>query len=106
MQHSVQVISPHDFRLLSLPCVVAVQASITANTYVVSGSAETKSMQDLMPNILSQLGPNAIQSLLASMQKGGKGGIEQMLAGLGGLGGAGGDDMPELEENFEDVSKE
>merc|ERR1719199_552037 len=32
-----------------------VQASIAANTYVVSGHAETKKLQDLLPGIINQL---------------------------------------------------
>lgn len=35
-----------------------VQASIAANTYVVSGHAETKKLQDLLPGIINQLGPD------------------------------------------------
>ena len=34
------------------------QASIAANTYVVSGHAETKKLQDLLPGIINQLGPD------------------------------------------------
>ena len=34
-----------------------VQASIAANTYVVSGNCETKKLQDLLPGIINQLGP-------------------------------------------------
>merc|ERR1712072_1628700 len=42
-----------------------VQASIAANTYVVSGQCETKNLQDLLPGIINQMGPEN----LASMQK-------------------------------------
>mmetsp|Transcript_29146 Transcript_29146/g.93268 ORF Transcript_29146/g.93268 Transcript_29146/m.93268 type:complete len:82 (-) Transcript_29146:2006-2251(-) len=38
-----------------------VQASIGANTYVVSGPSETKQLQDLLPGILNQLGADNIQ---------------------------------------------
>jgi hypothetical protein len=34
---------------------LAVQASIAANTYVISGHAETKRLQDLLPGILNQV---------------------------------------------------
>eukprot|EP00295_Goniomonas_pacifica_P034355 CAMPEP_0175976686 /NCGR_PEP_ID=MMETSP0108-20121206/44651_1 /TAXON_ID=195067 ORGANISM="Goniomonas pacifica, Strain CCMP1869" /NCGR_SAMPLE_ID=MMETSP0108 /ASSEMBLY_ACC=CAM_ASM_000204 /LENGTH=114 /DNA_ID=CAMNT_0017306599 /DNA_START=8 /DNA_END=348 /DNA_ORIENTATION=+ len=34
-----------------------VQASIGANTYVISGHAENKKLQDLLPGIINQLGP-------------------------------------------------
>merc|ERR1712100_218180 len=40
-----------------------VQASIAANTYVVSGKAEEKSLNDLLPHILPQLGPGALNGL-------------------------------------------
>lgn len=35
-----------------------VQASIAANTYVVSGPSQTKKLQDLLPGIINQLGPD------------------------------------------------
>lgn len=53
-----------------------VQANFQANTYVVSGKAEKKTVDELMPGILPQLGINnmaALQEymkLLASMDKG------------------------------------
>merc|ERR1712139_280581 len=40
-----------------------VQASIAANTYVVSGPSQTKKLQDLLPGIVSQLGPDNLASL-------------------------------------------
>jgi nascent polypeptide-associated complex subunit beta len=40
-----------------------VQASIAANTYVVSGHAETKKLQDLLPGIINQLGPDNLANL-------------------------------------------
>merc|ERR1711990_579293 len=53
-----------------------VQASIAANTYVISGHAETKRLQDLLPGILNQLGPDNLSSLkeIASQYKGDEGG--------------------------------
>ena len=46
-----------DGRDLNLPLAVlwSVQASIAANTYVISGHAETKRLQDLLPGILNQV---------------------------------------------------
>merc|ERR1711991_994380 len=38
-----------------------VQASIAANTYVVSGQCETKSLQELLPGIINQLGPETLR---------------------------------------------
>jgi len=40
-----------------------VQAAITANTYVVSGNAETKKLGDLLPGIITQLGPDSLEQL-------------------------------------------
>ncbi|KAJ0988694.1 hypothetical protein J5N97_007050 [Dioscorea zingiberensis] len=40
-----------------------VQASIAANTWVVSGSPQTKKLQELLPGILSQLGPDNLDNL-------------------------------------------
>ncbi|XP_039125021.1 basic transcription factor 3-like [Dioscorea cayenensis subsp. rotundata] len=40
-----------------------VQASIGANTWVVSGSPQTKNLQDLLPGIISQLGPDNLDNL-------------------------------------------
>ena len=82
-----------------------VQASIAANTYVISGHAETKKLQDLLPGIINQLGPDNLASLKKMAQEGGFG------PGAAGGGGASGgakmeaiaddDDMPELVDNFE-----
>jgi nascent polypeptide-associated complex subunit beta len=77
-----------------------VQASIAANTYVVSGNCETKKLTDLLPGIISQLGPDNLEELkkiYASYTDDDK-------------KAAGGDDdddddLPELVDNFEDVSK-
>ncbi|XP_074579439.1 nascent polypeptide-associated complex subunit beta-like [Curcuma longa] len=40
-----------------------VQASIAANTWVVSGSPQTKKLQDLLPGIINQLGPDNLEHL-------------------------------------------
>lgn len=40
-----------------------VQASIGANTWVVSGSPQTKRLQDLLPGIINQLGPDNLANL-------------------------------------------
>lgn len=71
-----------------------VQASIAANTYVVSGASETRSLESMMPGILNQMG-----------------GDMELMKGASGIGGeapdAGGDDedeVPDLVENFEEAS--
>ncbi|CAA7043108.1 unnamed protein product [Microthlaspi erraticum] len=40
-----------------------VQASIAANTWVVSGTPQTKKLQDILPQIISQLGPDNLDNL-------------------------------------------
>ncbi|KAI8467636.1 MAG: NAC domain-containing protein [Monoraphidium minutum] len=82
-----------------------VQASIAANTYVVSGPSQTKSMADMIP-------PN-LQQMLAQMQGMGGGDLQKLMAQMqaGGAGGAGmmeeeDDDVPELVENFDETAKE
>ncbi|KIZ04989.1 Transcription factor BTF3 [Monoraphidium neglectum] len=87
-----------------------VQASIAANTYVVSGPSQTKSVAEMIP-------PN-LQQMLAQMQMQGglPGGLPDMAAlqkmaqQMGGGAGLGGpaeedDDVPDLVENFEESAK-
>ena len=61
-----------------------VQASIAANTHVVSGPSQTKKLQDLLPGIINQLGPDNLEHLKK----------------LAAQYGADGDDDPAV-ENFE-----
>ncbi len=85
-----------------------VQASIPAKTYVISGAAETKQIQDLLPGIIQQLGGDSIQALQKqfgeAMAQGQ--GIDAALGGLGEEGEEEDDDdaVPDLVENFEAVS--
>jgi len=77
-----------------------VQASIQANTYIISGPNETKSLQDVMPDIAQQLG-------LGDMSQSQ---LQNLAAGAAGAGAAGDDDdddeVPDLVEgNFEEVSE-
>jgi len=76
-----------------------VQASIQANTYIISGPNETKPLQDLLPSIVSQLGMDNISQL-------------QNFAASAAASGTGipqpddDDDVPDLVEgNFEEVSE-
>merc|ERR1712063_220902 len=77
-----------------------VQASIAANTYVVSGNAENKKLQELLPGIINQLGPDNLEDLkkiYASYAENDKSAAAD----------DDDDDVPDLVggENFEDVSK-
>jgi len=78
-----------------------VQASIAANTYVISGHAENKQLQELLPGIINQLGPDNLMNLKRI--------AESYNAGAAASGGAapgGDDDVPEIDADFESVSKE
>ena len=68
------------------------QASMPSNVFVVSGHNETKPLQDLLPGIATQLGA---ENLLALKKI-----AEQAYAAQSGK-----DDIPDLVENFEEVSK-
>merc|ERR1712071_319349 len=78
-----------------------VQASIAANTYIISGPSETKPLQELLPSIVSQLGVDnlsQLQSVAAAAQ-----------AQAGGAAGMveDDDDVPDLVDgNFEEVSED
>jgi nascent polypeptide-associated complex subunit beta len=79
---------------------VQVQASIAANTYVVSGPSESKKLEDLLPGIITQLGPDNLNQLKQIYQS--------FAAGAKGAAGAGKDDeddVPDLvDTNFEEAS--
>jgi len=78
-----------------------VQASIAANTYVISGDPQTKQLQDLLPGIINQLGPDSLANLKQI--------AESYSNAAGGASAEGGDDddddVPDLVENFEDAAK-
>uniref|UniRef100_A0A7S0LRK5 Nascent polypeptide-associated complex subunit beta n=1 Tax=Coccolithus braarudii TaxID=221442 RepID=A0A7S0LRK5_9EUKA len=76
-----------------------VQASIAANTYVVSGTAETRKLQDLLPGIIQQLGPDNLDDLKK---------IYSNYSAAENTTGAddSDDEVPDLVENFEDASND
>merc|ERR1712039_535560 len=77
-----------------------VQASVSSNTFVVSGHAENKRLEELLPGIINQLGPDNLMNL------------KRIAEGYAANAGAGGkadeedEDIPDIGENFEDVSKQ
>ncbi|RZC88658.1 hypothetical protein C5167_016517 [Papaver somniferum] len=68
-----------------------VQASIAANTWVVSGSPQTKKLQDLLPGIINQLGPDNLDNLRKLAEQFQK----QMSGGAGAIPGT----IPEEDDN-------
>eukprot|EP01027_Heterolobosea_sp_BB2_P002518 GEZU01003782.1.p1 GENE.GEZU01003782.1~~GEZU01003782.1.p1 ORF type:complete len:153 (-),score=66.40 GEZU01003782.1:76-534(-) len=67
-----------------------VQGAVNANTYTISGKAQKKSITDLLPGIISQLGQSDMTSLMEALRK----------SNLGGAG-AGESEIPEV-SSFEE----
>jgi nascent polypeptide-associated complex subunit beta len=82
-----------------------VQAAISANTFAVSGQGSTKSLQELLPGIINQLGPDNLANLkqiaesYTAAQKAAK-------AAAPAGEDDDDDDVPDLVDNFEDVSQQ
>jgi len=70
-----------------------VHGSLQSNTYAISGPNEKKSLQEMLPKVLSQLGSENLNSLRKVM--------EQAHSSM-----AAGNDIPDLDTNFEEVSKQ
>ncbi|KAG1370266.1 nascent polypeptide-associated complex subunit beta [Cocos nucifera] len=79
-----------------------VQASIAANTWVVSGSSQTKRLQDLLPGIINQLGPDNLDNLRKLAEH-----FQKQAPGAGAAA-KDDDDVPELVagETFESAAKD
>ncbi|XP_057770107.1 nascent polypeptide-associated complex subunit beta-like [Salvia miltiorrhiza] len=87
-----------------------VQASIAANTWVVSGTPQNKKLQDILPQIIHQLGPDNLENLKKLAEQ-----FQKQAPGAGTASGAAGvveedddDDVPELVagETFEAAAEE
>lgn len=76
------------------------QASLAANTFAITGHGENKQITEMLPGILSQLGPeglNQLKRLASSVANSGVGG--KLVADED-------DEVPDLVENFDEASKE
>jgi len=81
-----------------------VQASLTANTFAVTGHAETKKLSEMIPSILSQLGLENLTNLkkyASAISESDAGNAESKTTAVQPEE----DDVPELIENFDEVSK-
>eukprot|EP00439_Symbiodinium_sp_Y106_P018534 s1252_g2.t1 len=74
-----------------------VQASVGANTYVIAGHAETKKLEELLPGVINQIGPDNLMSLKR---------IAEGFASAAGADSKKDEDIPDIGENFEEVSKQ
>ncbi|XP_064258415.1 transcription factor BTF3-like isoform X1 [Passer domesticus] len=82
-----------------------VQASLAANTFTITGHAETKQLTEMLPSILNQLGADSLTSLRRLAEALPK----QSMDGKAPLATGGDDDdddeVPDLVENFDEASK-
>ncbi|KAM0886506.1 hypothetical protein ACQ4PT_029617 [Festuca glaucescens] len=80
-----------------------VQASIAANTWVVSGTPQTKKLQDVLPGIINQLGPDNMEHLKRIAEE-----MQKQVAAQGAVQAKeeNHDDVPQLVpgETFEEVA--
>ncbi|KAG6405812.1 hypothetical protein SASPL_133406 [Salvia splendens] len=81
-----------------------VQASVAANTWVVSGTPQNKKLQDILPQIINQLGPDNLENLKKLAEQFQK----QAPAASSGAAEDDDDDVPELVagETFEAAAEE
>lgn len=86
-----------------------IQASIPSNTYVVTGATEVKRLEELLPGILTQLGPESMDYLRAYAEamgakppKAGGAGVETIAEGDEEEEEE--DQVPDLLENFEEAA--
>ncbi len=83
---------------------LTVQASIPSNTFVVSGSTEVKRLEELLPGILTQLGPESMDYLRAYAESMG---VKPKAAGMETVNEGDeeeDDEVPDLVENFEEAA--
>merc|ERR1712168_745771 len=74
-----------------------VQASQQANTFAISGAAETKQVSEMLPSIVNQLGPEGFASLRKLAMEKVQGEEPKPKED---------DDVPELDGDFEEASKQ
>lgn len=81
------------------------QASLPTNTFAITGHGENKSISEMLPGILTQLGPQDITQLKKIASEFATKGAAAAAASAGaGSGAAGDDDVPDLVQNFEEVA--
>ncbi|XP_013784202.1 transcription factor BTF3 homolog 4-like [Limulus polyphemus] len=82
-----------------------VQASLTANTFAITGHAETKQITDMLPGILNQLGTESLTHLkrLADIQSSVASASEDQTENTGTNEDE--EEVPDLVENFDEPSK-
>ena len=79
------------------------QASLPTNTFAITGHGENKSITEMLPGILTQLGPQDITQLKKIASEFANKGAAAAAASAG-AGGSLDDDVPDLVQNFEEVA--
>lgn len=81
------------------------QASLPTNTFAITGHGENKSISEMLPGILTQLGPQDITQLkkIAS-EFANKGAVAAAASSGAAAGVVADDDVPDLVQNFEEVA--
>ncbi|CAG5896430.1 unnamed protein product [Menidia menidia] len=82
-----------------------VQASLSANTFAITGHAETKQLTEMLPGILSQLGADSLSSLRKLAEQFPRQSAMDMKAVKEENAEEEDDDVPDLVENFDEASK-
>lgn len=78
------------------------QASLPTNTFAITGHGENKSISEMLPGILTQLGPQDITQLKKIASEFANKGAAVSAAAAAAA--AADDDVPDLVENFEEVA--
>ncbi|XP_068425585.1 transcription factor BTF3 homolog 4-like [Clinocottus analis] len=81
-----------------------VQASLSANTFAITGHAENKQLTEMLPGILSQLGADSLSSLRKLAEQFPRQSMD-MKAVKEVIAEEEDDDVPDLVENFDEASK-
>jgi len=82
-----------------------VQASLSANTFAITGHGETKQLTELLPGILNQLGSDGLTQLKRAASSMNAAGLFGKKDAVENAGGSDDDDVPDLVENFDEASK-
>uniref|UniRef100_A0A3B1KIH1 Transcription factor BTF3 n=1 Tax=Astyanax mexicanus TaxID=7994 RepID=A0A3B1KIH1_ASTMX len=81
-----------------------VQASLSANTFAITGHAETKQLTEMLPGILSQLGADSLTSLRKIAEQFPRQVLDNKAPKAEDIDEED-DDVPDLVENFDEASK-
>ncbi|GCB65040.1 hypothetical protein scyTo_0004705 [Scyliorhinus torazame] len=81
-----------------------VQASLSANTFAITGHAETKQITEMLPGILSQLGADSLTSLRKLAEQLPRQVLDNKTPKAEDIDEED-DDVPDLVENFDEASK-